>query len=410
MKRNLWTRNFTLIIAASTLGSIGNIAGGYALSLCVFDETSSTLASALILAIQLIPYFVIPLFIAPIMDHMKRKPFLVGGDLLNGILYGAAGIYLLFHPFSYVEYLLYSLLLATLGSFDELAYNSFYPRLIPQGAEEKGYTVSGMLYPVLKVIITPLAAIAYGFTGVAWILIIQGILSLLAACMESCIHIEETVTPVEHLFSFRQWRKDISEAYHYLRREKGLMAIYVYMAVTNGVARGYSPLVLAYFRTTPGLTMTMYSLFSGAEFIGRSIGGTVTYNITIKPERKYGFCFMVYVVYEVMDMLLLWLAYPLMLINRGIAGFLGVNSAAMRQAAVQKYIPENLRARINAFQNMCIMAASSILAIVMGMLGEWMDYRLVVTVSAGLTLLTCFLTIFHRRKEIRKIYESGGKL
>lgn len=406
MKKRLWTQNFTLIIAASALGSIGNIAGSYALSLCVFDETNSTLASALILAIQLIPYFVIPLFVAPIMDHMKRKPFLVGGDLLNGILYGTAGIYLLFHPFSYIEYLLYSLLLATLGSFDELAYNSFYPRLIPEGAEEKGYTVSGMLYPVLKVIITPLAAILYGFIGVAWILILQGILSVLAACVESFIHVEETVSPVEHLFSFRQWRKDIVEAYHYLKGEKGLLAMYIYMAVTNGVAGGYTPLVLAYFRTTPGLTMTMYSLFTGAEFIGRTIGGTVTYNLNIRPEKKYWFCFMVYVVYELMDMVLLWVAYPLMLINRGIAGFLGVNSAAMRQAAVQKYIPENLRARINAFQSMCIMAASSVLTIVMGMLGEWMDYRLVVTVSAFVTLLVCLMTIFRKRKEIRIIYES----
>lgn len=406
MKKRLWTQNFTLIIAASALGSIGNIAGSYALSLCVFDETNSTLASALILAIQLIPYFVIPLFVAPIMDHMKRKPFLVGGDLLNGILYGTAGIYLLFHPFSYIEYLLYSLLLATLGSFDELAYNSFYPRLIPEGAEEKGYTVSGMLYPVLKVIITPLAAILYGFIGVAWILILQGILSVLAACVESFIHVEETVSPVEHLFSFRQWRKDIVEAYHYLKGEKGLLAMYIYMAVTNGVAGGYTPLVLAYFRTTPGLTMTMYSLFTGAEFIGRTIGGTVTYNLNIRPEKKYWFCFMVYVVYELMDMVLLWVAYPLMLINRGIAGFLGVNSAAMRQAAVQKYIPENLRARINAFQSMCIMAASSVLTIAMGMLGEWMDYRLVVTVSAFVTLLVCLMTIFRKRKEIRIIYES----
>ena len=71
----------------------------------------------------------------------------------------------------------------------------------------------------------------------------------------------------------------------------------------------------------------------------------------------------------------------------------------------QKYIPESLRARINAFQSMCIMAASSVLTVLMGMLGEWMDYRMVVTLSAGMTLLVCFATIFRRRKEIRKIYE-----
>ena len=43
----LWNRNFTLLIAATTMGAVGGIAGGFALSFLVFDETGSTLASAL---------------------------------------------------------------------------------------------------------------------------------------------------------------------------------------------------------------------------------------------------------------------------------------------------------------------------------------------------------------------------
>ena len=51
MKKTLWTKNFMLVTVASSLGAIGGIAGGFALSFLVFDETGSTLASALILAI-----------------------------------------------------------------------------------------------------------------------------------------------------------------------------------------------------------------------------------------------------------------------------------------------------------------------------------------------------------------------
>ena len=50
--RTLWTRDFTLITAATTIGAAGGIAAGFALSFLVFDETGSTLASALVLAIQ----------------------------------------------------------------------------------------------------------------------------------------------------------------------------------------------------------------------------------------------------------------------------------------------------------------------------------------------------------------------
>ena len=50
MRDTLWTRNFTLITCATGLGAVGGIASSFALSFLVFDETGSTLASALLIA------------------------------------------------------------------------------------------------------------------------------------------------------------------------------------------------------------------------------------------------------------------------------------------------------------------------------------------------------------------------
>lgn len=72
-----------------------------------------------------------------------------------------------------------------------------------------------------------------------------------------------------------------------------------------------------------------------------------------------------------MDMLLLWLPYPAMLLNRAACGFLGINSAIMRQAAVQQYIPEEYRARLNAFESVIYSVAYSTLALAVGALGEY---------------------------------------
>ena len=190
MKAKLWTKNYTLLIIATVLGAAGGIASGFALSFLVFDETGSTLASALLIAIQLIPSFLIPLLAAPIMDRLPRKPFLVGGDALNGVLYALAGLYLLQGDFSYTLYLMFSLLLSTLGSFDMLAYNSLYPTLIPEGCEQQGYAVSGTLYSVVRVVMTPLSAILFDRLGVAMMLLIQAALSLLAALTESRIRVQ----------------------------------------------------------------------------------------------------------------------------------------------------------------------------------------------------------------------------
>ena len=257
------------------------------------------------------------------MDRLPRKSFLVAGDAANAVLLAGMGIWLLFFDFSYVGYLAVSLLLACLGAVDELAFTSIYPELIPEGAEQKGYAVSSMLYPVLKVIMTPLAAILLDTLGVAWILIAQSGFSLAAAVTESFIRLDETERKHREPYSLRAWGNDIREAVQYLKKERGLRSIYGYMAVTNGVASGFSPILVAFFRTFPGFTAAMYSAFSVVEFVGRSIGSAMQYRISIPEKKRYGFAFFVYQIYEAMDMCLLWLPYPLMLVNRGICGFLG---------------------------------------------------------------------------------------
>ena len=403
----LWTRNFRLVILASAIGTVGAIAGGFALAFLVFDETGSTLASALIVAIQLLPHLLLPVLIVPFMDRLPRKSFLVAGDIANAVLLAGMGLWLLFFDFSYVGYLAVSLLLACLGAVDELAFTSIYPELIPEGAEQKGYAVSSMLYPVLTVIMTPLAAVLLDTLGVAWILIAQSGLSLAAAITESFIHLDETERQHRTPYSLQAWVGDIREAVLYLKEERGLRSIYEYMAVTNGVASGFSPILVAFFRTFPGFTAAMYSAFSVVEFAGRTIGSALQYRIKIPDKKKYGFVFFVYQVYESMDMCLLWLPYPLMLVNRGICGFLGSNSAILRSAAVQRYIPEKLRSRINAFDGVLITAGASAFSLLMGFLGEILDYRWCVTIGGAIAMLASWLLIWGRRKDVRRIYETG---
>ena len=395
------------MILASAIGTVGAIAGGFALAFLVFDETGSTLASALIVAIQLLPHLLLPVLIAPFMDRLPRKSFLVAGDIANAVLLAGMGLWLLFFNFSYLGYLAVSLLLACIGAVDELAFTSIYPELIPEGAEQKGYAVSSMLYPVLKVIMTPLAAVLLDTLGVAWILIAQSGLSFAAAITESFIHLDETERQHRTPYSLQAWAGDIREAVQYLKEERGLRSVYEYMAVTNGVASGFSPILVAFFRTFPGFTAAMYSAFSVVEFAGRTIGSVLQYRIKIPDKKKYGLVLFVYQVYESMDMCLLWLPYPLMLVNRGICGFLGSNSAILRSAAVQRYIPEKLRSRINAFDDVLITAGASVFSLMMGFLGEILDYRWCVTIGGAIAMLASWLLIWGRRKDVRRVYETG---
>ena len=229
----------------------------------------------------------------------------------------------------------------------------------------------------------------------------------LAALVESRIRLVEADRRGGERFSLRLWRQDLRAALNYLRGEQGVRAIYGYMAVTNGIGNGYAPILVAFFRTAPGFTLAMYSGFSVAEFAGRTLGGLLHYHVQIPPKKRFSFAFLVYQFYELMDMLLLWLPYPLMLCSRAASGFLGVNSAALREAAVQRAIPDELRAKLNAFFEMLISLAMSVFSLLIGALGEVMDYRLCLTLCGAVCSLTCWATIWARRAQVRKIYERS---
>lgn len=97
-----------------------------------------------------------------------------------------------------------------------------------------------------------------------------------------------------------------------------------------------------------------------------------------------------------------------MLANRAICGFVGFTSATLRQTAVQRYIPEEYRARVNAVQDALIYAIGSMLAVLIDIAGEVLDHWLAMSVAGVFTLIACWFSIWRNRKHIKKIYEHGS--
>ena len=403
MKQTLWSKNFTIITLGTVISAIGGVAMGFALSFVVFDNTVSTFLSALFTAVSALPQIVLPVLISPYLDNFRRKPVVVGLDYLMGVFYLLFGWYLLRHSFNLPLYLIFSLLCSSIGAVYSLAYSSLYPKLIPAGFAQKGYTVSGMLYPTVTVVMTPIASILYDRVGLGIICLGEGVLLAIAATVERQIRVEET-THQGGKFDLHAYLQDFMDGFSYLKQEKGLLRIYSYMPVCQGISQATDPLIRAVFRTTPGLDITMYAFFTTAEFIGRTIGGFVHYRFEIPPERRFSLAYLVYITYSLMDTVLLWLGFPLMLINRSICGFLGINSATLRESSVQNYLPDHMRAKINAVFNALYALVPTVLTIAVGALGEVMDYRLCVSLVSLFGVLPCYLIMWRGRDAVKTVY------
>jgi len=157
-------------------------------------------------------------------------------------------------------------------------------------------------------------------------------------------------------------------------------------------------------KSTPGLGSTLYSLLTSAETVGRAVGAAVHYAVKIPQKVRYQLTVTVCLLYELFDGIMLFLAYPLMLILRFLCGFLGVNTATLREAAVQAYLPQNMRARIMGLLNVLASLGMLVSQLLAGALGEILPYRVVALLFAGCTTICVFSIIVRNRDNVRKIY------
>lgn len=417
--KSIWTKDFSIITIGTIISAIGGTAINLAMSLVVFDETASTWLTGVLTAASYLPGILLPFFFAPYIDSHNRKNIMVTLDFLSSIFYLLFYLYVRNYSFSYEIYLLFCLLTGGIGAIYSLNYEAFYPELIEKGMEQKGYAISSLIYPSITALITPVAAVVYGNYGIEWIILGEGILLFLAAGCECFItnidiHRKKKYREKENSGFKKKEKREYLKEYKeellggicYLKKEKGVRNIYLYMMSVNAIGEGNRLMTLAYFQSSNYLTTAMYSFLISAETIGRMLGGIGHYFIKIPVKKRYKITEKVYQIYEILDGTMLFAAYPVMIVFRFICGFLGVNTATLRQAAVQNYIPSQIRARVNGLFQVLISIGMMIIPLLTGALGEIISYPVISLLLGIISLFLIYQLIIKNQTEIRMVYEK----
>lgn len=406
-KDTLWTKDFSCITWATILSVIGGEAINLPLSLLVFEETQSTLLAAVLLICGMLPDVVLPILIAPLIDRGSKKKWIVGLDILMAVLYLGMGVWASQYGFNYGVYVVFALMVGTISVFYRLSFSAWYPDLIPLGFEQKGFAVSGMIYPIITICMAPIATFLYQQVSVSTIFYIIVGLTIISVIVEVCI--KETKSSSSEKYTLDMYFGDIKEGFAYLKKEHGVRNIYTYMSITSGASEGITVMTQAYYQTQPWLSVTMLGFLKSAEMLGRVVGGMMQYKFVIPANKRYSFTKMVYTVYDTMDTLLLFMPYPLMIVNRFLCGALGSTSATIRSVAIQSYLPADMRARIQALFSAIFAIGGILFQLVAGILGEFLPYRVVAFLLGTLTLVSMIFLIVIPKKDNGPIYAAERK-
>lgn len=413
-KQKLWTYDFTVITVGSLISMVGNTLSGFAISLLVLDYTGSTFLYTLYNACNQLPMLICPILAGPYLDRMSRKKVIYTLDFISAAIYLSLFLLLRSGWFSYPIMLCACLLIGSINSVYQVAYDSFYPNLISEGNYRKAYSVSSMLWP-LAAMMTPVAAAIYDHMGSATpVFAINTVCFFVAACFERGVRHQEThisdAPAADIRGALSRFRSDLGEGMDYIRGEKGLLIIALYFTVSN-LCYGADTLRLPFFRNHPELfsawplaAVTLYSVVSNFEVAGRFSGGLLQYWIRIPAKRKFTIAFVVYLSISFLAGIILFLPIPLMAGAFFLIGILGVTSYTIRTSATQSYVPDDKRARFNGVFQMMNAAGSVAGSLLVGSLAEVFPERGIILVINVFSMASAYLLIYRGREHVSRIY------
>ncbi len=404
---HLWSKDYTRITIATVLEAIGGEAIMVPLSLMVFQETESTFLSAILLISGILPDVIIAPLISPIVERNDKRKILFICHLLMLLLY-ASMVIITRKGFVYAEYLIFSLTLACVSAVYQNAYNTLFIDCIPEGAEQKGYSISAMIYPLTILFMSPLCTFLFTRIDISIFFLATTIIELPNLLLIPSLSCSGSIRKDEK-FSFKSYAEDLKDGVRFYREEKGIRNINTYIAISSAGSSSTKLLLQAFIQTNPLIGITSYGFIQAAEMAGRMFGGVLNYIKKIPASMRFTITVLVYTIYNISDMFLLFLPVGLMMVVSFIDGFSGQITATLRLNATMCYIKPEYRARANALQSITISLVYIVYQLVFGFLGEILDYQLTCMVIGAISLLAMYLLIVRGKKYTYPVYAAERK-
>ena len=402
---SLWTRDFTIITVGSVISMFGNALAGFAISLFVLDYTDTPLYYAVFVFLYTLPQLTAPLIAGPLMDRFSRRRTIYSLDFLSAGLYLAIALILHLGLMQFWCLALFTLIIGTVHSTYQVAYQSFYPLLITEGNFSKAYSIASTL-ETLSAVMVPVSLFLYQRFGLAPLLLCNGCCFLGAALCEMRISDveKEKGLGAEGAYSLAAYWRDAREGVRYLWTEKGLLCITLYFVFLSFAGGAEGVITLPYFKGTFENGEWVYMTTWGFMVLGRSIGGLLQYKIKYPAAIKYALTLAVYCAVNTLQGSYLFLPVNGMRAACFLLGILGVTSYTIRSSATQSYVPHDKKGRFNGAFLMLTTSGSLLGEALAGACTTFLPMRTVLAIFMGVALLAALIIIGGGKKHVKPLY------
>ncbi|MDD3122426.1 MAG: MFS transporter [Candidatus Izemoplasmatales bacterium] len=402
----LWNKNFTILTIGSFISALGSAAAGISFSVLIFIETQSPLLLAIFTIANIIPRLISNFVVGPFVDRHSRVKMIYLIDFFYSVIFAIIAIILFTGFFNVWAFMAVAGFIGVIDTLYQTAFMSLFPEVIPKGRHSQAYSISSLIWPISAAIMAPVAMLFIDkfVYGVAILMVFNAVTFVVTATMETMIHAEEKLntSPVIRF----QFVSDLKEGLDYFKKEKGILGIGLLFMVFSFVYSVSDLLKMPYFQQSSVYTLVNFSFLISAGAIGRVVGGLFHYFVKLPTHSKFKIAVVVYFTVEILNAVMLFTPYFMMIIFSFIIGALSVTSFNIRMAATQTYIPSEKRGRVNSVQNLLWNMGAIIGTVIIGLVAEYTDlsYRVIILGVAVFSISAIFLIPIRSKQEFMKIY------
>jgi len=381
MTKSLWhDRDFVLFWLGQNISFAGTAVTTVVLPILIFQRTGSPLQTALMAAIQVLPYLFFGLVAGAIADRVNRKQLMIVCDLLNIVLLGSLPVADAFGALTLPHIYIVALLSATTFVWFDTANFGALPALVGRERLVEANSLMWATNTIINIVGPALGGVLAATLGPAKAITLDSFSYLLSAGSLILIARNFNVVSAVQAEAVSLWQRttaDIREGLRFLWRQELVRALTLLgfgSSLTSGAVTG---LMVVYGVKALGLPQADPRL--GFLFTAQAVGSLVASLALPQLVRRIpvGRITLAAMLFYLV-MLLGFIMVGTLTVSLVFCGLFSVFSTLVVLNGIslrQMVTPESLMSRVNATARMVAWGGTPFGAALGGLLAEWLDIR-----------------------------------
>lgn len=395
-------RNFARLWFGGLISLMGDRVLMIALPFFVYQETGSTIASAVMVAAELLPRLLFGSIAGVYVDRWNRRNVMVMTSIAQGLV--ILPLFLVESGTSMWIVYLISFLQTTLAMFFGPAENALLPLLVREEELLPANSLNAMNNNLARLIGPPIGGALLAMWGLPGVVLFDSITFVAAGLLILTIRHSETkvesqVSDSEAAGRSRFW-KEWLEGIDVVRKNRVVFILFLSVVLLNFGGIMIDPLSVPYILDVVGAGVNVFGWMMTVQAVGGILGGLLAARVNrrISTVSMYGWS-------EVILGLVLLARYnipdlPVLFVTTLITGFPAALGMAALETLFQQKVPNSHLGRISGALNTTV-GLTSLFGVlgISGILGELLGVVPVLNIAAGITLLTGWIVLIFLPRE-----------